>query len=214
VKKINPGQERQRLAEEYRRMSDGELEQLADEAGSLTDIAKDVLKREIARRKLRVELQKAEIAEEELQPHPELVTLRKYLYVQDALLAKSVLDSAGIECRLGDENTIRMDWFWSNLLGGVKLWVREEDAQQAASLLDQERPDSFEVQGVGEYNQPHCPNCGSKDVTFEGLNKRAAYGSLLGTWFVGIVPPIPFKHAAWKCRACSHQWEETHRPEN
>ena len=206
---FDPGRERRRLADEYSRMSDGELEQLVDEVASLTDIAKEALKSELARRKLQPDWSEPEPTEEPPPARPELITLRQYTNLQEALLAKGVLDSAGIECRLGDENIVRMDWFLSNFVGGVKLWVREEYAAEAASLLDQEPPEAFDVEGVGEYKQPRCPNCGSMDVAFEGLNKRASYGSLLGTWFVGIVPPIPFKHAGWKCRACGQELEET-----
>ena len=53
----------------------------------------------------------------------------------EALLAKGSLESAGIECFLGDDNLIRMDWLWSNLLGGIKLRVRQEDALVASRLL-------------------------------------------------------------------------------
>jgi hypothetical protein len=55
---------------------------------------------------------------------------------QEAWLAKSVLDSAGIECFLFDENVVRIDWFLSNAIGGIKLRVREEDVAAAAALLD------------------------------------------------------------------------------
>jgi len=37
---------------------------------------------------------------------------------------------------LGDDNLIRMDWLWSNLLGGIKLRVRQEDAVGASRLLE------------------------------------------------------------------------------
>jgi hypothetical protein len=207
VNATNPGRERRRLAEEYARMADGELERLTEEAASLTEIAQEVLKRELSRRKLHAELPEAE--QENEPPPPELVTLRQYLHLQDALLAKTVLDSAGIECRLGDEGTIRMCWLWSNALRGVKLWVREEDAAAAASLLDQERPSAFDVEGLGEYTQPRCPECQSMDVTFKGLIRPAAYGTVAAAYFTGIVPPIPFTYANWKCRACGHGWEET-----
>lgn len=200
---IDPEKERRRLAAEYARMADGELEKLAEEALSLTDIAKEILKRELARRKLQPDLREPEVAKEPPPPPPELVTVRKYRDLQEALLAKGLLDSAGIECWLGDENIVRLDWFLSNFVGGVKLWVREEDAAEAANLLDQSRPESFAVEGVGEYTQPHCPNCDSMEVTFNGLNRRASYGSLL----VGI--PIPLKHAGWKCNACGHEWEDS-----
>jgi hypothetical protein len=33
-----------------------------------------------------------------------------------------------------DDNMIRMDWFISNLLGGIKLKVRAEDAEAASDM--------------------------------------------------------------------------------
>jgi hypothetical protein len=54
----------------------------------------------------------------------------------EALILKGVLDSAGIECVLADENTIRMSWHWSDAIGGVKLCVREADAEEASRLLE------------------------------------------------------------------------------
>ena len=39
--------------------------------------------------------------------------------------------SAGIECYLQDESVVRLDWFWSNAMGGIKLIVREKDAAEA-----------------------------------------------------------------------------------
>jgi hypothetical protein len=47
------------------------------------------------------------------------------------------LDSAGIESFLADENVIRMNWLWSNALGGVKLQVRKTDVAVASELLEQ-----------------------------------------------------------------------------
>jgi len=126
--------------------------------------------------------------------------------VQEALFAKSVLDSAGIESFLADENLVRLDWFLSNAVGGVKLWVKEEDAKTAEAILDQSRPDSFDVEGVGEYKQPQCPNCHSTDVSFGGLKKRPAYASL----WLGV--PMPLKHVGWKCHACGHAWGGINEP--
>jgi len=52
-------------------------------------------------------------------------------------MAKSILDSAGIESFLADENVISMNWLWSNALGGVKLQVRKTDVAVASELLEQ-----------------------------------------------------------------------------
>ena len=144
VASFGSNDERQRLAQFYAALSDGELQQLSREAESLTDSAKAVLLAELARRKMAVEtLTDAEDPTQRRGHRPELrdlLTIRQFRDLPEALLAKSVLDSAGIECFLGDDNLIRMDWLWSNLLGGIKLRVRQEDALVAARLLEGEDP--------------------------------------------------------------------------
>jgi len=134
------------------------------------------------------------------------VMLRRFRDLPEAVVVKSILDSAGVECLLGDENMVRLNWFWSNLLGGVKLWVRQQDIDQAGNLIDQSSPEDFNVEGVGEFKQPRCPNCKSFDISFEELNKPVAFVSA----YLGL--PIPLKRRGWKCHTCGHSWpkfEET-----
>src|SRR4029077_10993776 len=114
--------------------------------------------------------------------------------------AKTVVESAEIECFLYEENIIRLNWLLSNLVGGVKLVVSSEDSSDAAQLLEQEILSVFDAGSIGEYRQPRCPRCDSMDVTFRGLNKLVAYMSL---WF-GL--PIPLTREGWKCFACGHEW--------
>jgi hypothetical protein len=133
----------------------------------------------------------------------EFVVVRHIRDMPEALLSKSVLESAGIECYLGDEGVIRMDWLWSNAVGGLKLWVRQEDAESASELLDQGTTGDFAVEGVGEFKQVRCPKCQSLEVSFEGINKRAAYAGIL----VGL--PATFELNRWTCNSCGHQWPET-----
>ena len=121
----------------------------------------------------------------------------------DAFLFKSILDSAAIECFLADENTIRMNWFWSNLLGGVKLCVKTTDVDIASSLVVQPVLERFDVEGIGEYQQPRCPNCESLKIAFNGLNKAVDYtGAMLGG-------PRPLHRSLWQCESCSHRWPES-----
>ena len=135
---FGPKRERNRLAQVYAALSDGELQRLAGETESLTDEARAALALVMSRRNI-----PAETAGEAEDSPPggqaklrDLLTIRQFRDLPEALLAKSVLDSAGIECFLGDDNLIRMDWLWSNLLGGIKLRVRQEDALEASRLLD------------------------------------------------------------------------------
>jgi hypothetical protein len=227
--RIDPEQERRRLIEFYAGQMDGELEQVAGQAYELTDLAREQLRAELARRGLQAELvETAPVPSLMPAPQPgdsppppptaenvvadgdfelrDLVTVRKFRDLPEALLAKGSLESAGIEAFLVDDNMVRLDWFWSNLMGGVKLCVNREDAEASNGILDQPIPDGFEVAGIGECRQPHCPACQSLDVTFQELDQPVAYVSAY------FHLPIPWKRRAWRCRACNAEWEETEEP--
>jgi hypothetical protein len=198
----DPEKERQRLARLYAGMNEGELQELVEDQGDLTPSAREALKLELSRRGFTSELVESAVTTKKWELL-KLVTLRKFRDLPEAVLAKGMLHSAGIECFLGDENMVRMDWFYSNLVGGIKLWVRQEDAEGAAKLLDQGFSEGFDVEGVGEYKQPRCPNCQSFEISFEELNKRVAFAGV----FFGI--PIPLKRRGWICHSCGNKWPDS-----
>lgn len=133
----------------------------------------------------------------------QFVILRRYRDLPEAVVVKSILDSDSIECFLTDENLIRMDWFWSGLLGGVKLWVRQHDVEEAQKLIDQSPPEGFNVEGVGEFQQPRCPKCHSLEISFKELVKPVAFISA----YLGL--PIPLERRGWKCHSCGHSWRQS-----
>ena len=204
--KIDPEQERRRLAEFYAGQLDGALEKVAEEAYELSDLAREVLRAELARRGISVQLadqspepvKKApepgdppeEALSEEALPGEltpsneethELIAIRQFRDLPAALLAKGSLESAGIDCVLTDDNVVRLDWFISNAIGGIKLLVDSEDAAEADQVLNQPIPERLDVSGVGDYEQPQCPKCGSRDITFHELAPRVFIASVSGT---------------------------------
>jgi len=193
------GEERKRLTGVYSAMSDEELEELAAIGFDLSDEARQALEAEIGRRGLQITL--APPPGVDVYEWNDLVTLRQFRDLPDALLAKGSLQSAGIESQLVDDNMIRMDWFISNLLGGIKLKVRGEDLEAANEILNQPIPATIEIEGGGTYAQPKCPQCQSLDVSFRELDKLFSYGSA----YVGF--PFPADQKAWMCRACGNRWE-------
>jgi hypothetical protein len=205
--KIDPEVERQRLAKLYATMNDLELAEVAGEPTALSEWAFEALRNEINKRgldwaggsaALATLREAASVKTDESGNVPEV--LRVYRDMTDALTDRMVLEGAGIECYLFDENMVRLDWLWSNLLGGVKLVVRKEDVEEAERLLGQNVPEKFDLEGAGQYEQPRCPKCGSMDVSFEGLMKRVAGAGL----FLGL--PIIVKMNGWNCNSCEHQW--------
>jgi tRNA(Ile2) C34 agmatinyltransferase TiaS len=79
---------------------------------------------------------------------------------------------------------VRLDWLISNILGGVKLAVSRSNVRAAEELLAEPMPRGFRVEGVGLYEQPACPTCGSQDVRLSEFGTK------------------------WRCRVCSREWEE------
>ncbi len=201
---LDPEQERQRLARLYAAMSEGELEKVAKDGPELTETARAALRQELAKRSLAVEVADPPTSYDEVGMQ-EWIMVRRFRDLPEALLAKGALESAGIECLLTDDNMVRLDWFWSNLIGGAKLNVKPEDAAAAREVLDQPTPERFEVEGAGAYEQPRCPKCKSVNVTFEALNKPVAYG----TAYLGL--PLPVARNAWKCEDCGCRWKDEAR---
>jgi hypothetical protein len=197
---VDPEQEHHRLTQFYAGMSEGELRKLAEDAASLTDVARQALESEAMSRGLNIAVNFVPVDELDLR---ELVTIRKFRDLPEALLAKGSLESAGIECFLLDDNMVRLDWFISNLIGGIKLQVNLEDAKVASEVLNEPVPDVFDVEGVGSYKQPRCPKCQSLNIAFEELNKSVAYTSA----YLGL--PIPLKRRSWRCNSCGVRWQDT-----
>jgi hypothetical protein len=43
-----------------------------------------------------------------------------------------------------------MDWLWSNAMGGIKLLVREGDAEEAERILREAQPEKQEGHGESQ----------------------------------------------------------------
>jgi len=183
--------ERQRLVRLYEGLTDEALLHVAHDWESLTEVARDAIEDELERRGLESELERLleehEETIESVTEHAPLVTVRKFGDLHEALLAKGMFDAAGVECFLVDENMVRLDWFISNILGGVKLAVRPENLGAATELLTEPMQVGFRVEGVGLYEQPECPACHLQNVRMLASAEESAM---------------------WKCRACGEEWNE------
>jgi len=136
------------------------------------------------------------------------VTVRAYRDLPEAIVARSVLEQAEIPCVLRDENTVRMDWGYSNAIGGVRLQVPQRFVADAEAVLAQPVPEKIAAD-TGEFVQPVCPRCGSLNVMSDDLDRKIKLASttLSGLPLAIGLPALAFvKKNAWKCLKCDARW--------
>jgi len=71
---------------------------------------------------------------------PDLITVATFHSEPEFLLARTRLESAGIECFAEGENMLRIAGWHSHILGGIKLQVAESEAQDAIAILRETAP--------------------------------------------------------------------------
>lgn len=156
----------------------------------------------------------------------------RYMTLGEAEAARSALDAAGIDCHVGDENMIAVDWMYSNAIGGVKLLVRDEDLDAAAEVLASE---AEEAPAAAEAIEPEavvhdetamqCPSCGSADIqhiprlllfcafSVIALGLGVAIGQpaviLAAVLAFGLIALVSPSH---RCRNCGERWTADDAP--
>jgi hypothetical protein len=131
------------------------------------------------------------------------ITVASFSQPVEAHLARTRLEAEGITCVVSDEYLVRVDWYLSNAVGGVKLRVPASDAPRARELL-RPRPRLLVTGGgVAADGEVICPRCRGDDVYFTRYNRRlaAAFTLLLG--FL-----IPWRDRRWTCKQCGYAWKE------
>jgi hypothetical protein len=126
-----------------------------------------------------------------------LTTIATYSFPYEAQIARAKLDSEGIPAFIADEQTINMQWLYSNAMGGVRLQVPEPYIQQALDLLAEDSSEIVErEQGI---DITPCSACGSTDTEPYQKGRRWAFLVFLGLDF----PLFPVKITA-RCQKCGY----------
>ncbi|MCC9167662.1 putative signal transducing protein [Pontibacter harenae] len=141
-----------------------------------------------------------------------LVTIATYNDPTEAHILKGRLEAEGIVCFLGDEHIVGAHPFYAVAVGGVKLKVLENDAEEARTILEQIQSGNNEYLldnniELAPVMQAHpaeevCPNCGSEYTVEEKYSKTAFSLSYLILGF-----PIPFLNRNYKCSNCGFFWK-------
>jgi len=135
-----------------------------------------------------------------------LKTIANFSEPFEAHLAKARLDSCGIECVLVGENFVATYWFASLADRGIKLQVRESDADRAGEILaaapQKTGEDNLVEEAESLPTDLKCPKCGSAEVEYEKFSRKAFFLSIL---FLGF--PLSFLKRSCRCSNCGHVWK-------
>jgi hypothetical protein len=139
-----------------------------------------------------------------------LVTVARFAYtadpVSEAELARIKLESEGIWCFLAGKNFAGVHWIASLADRGVKLQVRESDAERAKEILSRREKVEIDESEYGdsgaEEGEMRCPRCGSEDFKYEKFSRGVFY---LGIAFLRF--PVPFPRKKYRCNDCGEVWK-------
>jgi hypothetical protein len=204
------------FADQSRHMSEPELMDTARHYDELVEAAKSSLREEFKRRSLEPPLIDDPVSPTEDQLRDStatLVTIARYRDLAEAFIARSVLEGQGIPCFLCDENFVRLDWGYSNFIGGMRLQVSSDDEEYARELLTEKAPESIEVPGEPLFIQPICPKCSSDDIVAYDPGLKLAATSAL--FFVTVPTRLTPKTASgerWHCMNCGCNWQDDGEP--
>lgn len=107
------------------------------------------------------------------------------------------LQNYGVECYLYDEHTVNMNPIYSNVIGGIRLMVKEEDVMEATQLLQQFDEDY--LQSV------KCPACGKSEITLISKPGAANFFTAILTWTFSSYAVAP--QSIYQCSYCKYESE-------
>jgi len=107
------------------------------------------------------------------------------------------LQDAGITCYLKDEHTVTMDPILSNAIGGIKLVVKEEDVEDAKTLLQQFDEDYL--------RSVKCPKCGQSQITQVSKPGATNFFTAILTWMFSSYAIAP--ENIYRCGNCGFETE-------
>lgn len=125
----------------------------------------------------------------------------QFQYSSEAYIYKGKIESEGIQVIVRDNHTVDTDPLVSNAIGGVKLFVFQEDFERAKEILLD--ISLFSVDNDGELLK--CPKCGAEKILLlTTIKDLKSFFSFLVTLFA-VVLPLHTRYK-YKCEVCNHEF--------
>ena len=124
-----------------------------------------------------------------------LITIRTFQNYFSAHILLTKLRSLGIECFLKDEFTVTIDPVLSNAVGGIKLVVKKENAEEACRILQQ-----FDEEYM---KSAVCPKCGSHTIDLVPKKTTANIATAILSWLFGSYAVSA--ENVYQCSTCKYE---------
>jgi hypothetical protein len=144
----------------------------------------------------------------------DLVTIARFYYLYEAELLAAKLEAEGIEAFIPDAMTISMDPFLANTIGGIRVQIRQADAQQARTVLAVVQQNNTPQPTKPEFvthngkkmrlNKGVCMECDAAGIY---ITVQPLWRSILsGVVALGVDLPFSPPRICW-CSECNAEWK-------
>jgi len=126
-----------------------------------------------------------------------LITIKTFDTGIQAHIFKNKLENEGIVCYIHDENIVTLNPLYNFAVGGVKLKVNEQDAEEARSIL-------AEIEGTPHTDEEDqiikCPNCSSTELysDFKSMKDPKGILSAIASFFLSVFPI--YYNSLYRCK--------------
>jgi len=133
----------------------------------------------------------------------------RYQYSSEAIIFKGKLESEGIEVFMCDNYMVEANPLYSNAVGGVKLFVKNEDFAKAKDILSQ----------VSQYLLDEndkllkCPNCNAEkiDMVTSIKDSKSLFAFVFSLFlavlfYVGLLSF--YSKYSYRCRKCNFEFNK------
>jgi DNA-directed RNA polymerase subunit M/transcription elongation factor TFIIS len=115
-----------------------------------------------------------------------------------ANIALTKLQNEGIETMLKDENTVTIDPMLGNAIGGIKLMIKETDADAVFTIFKKWKEEANEI--------TKCPKCKSSQI--EWVTKQVPQNFFMAI-FSALTLGYALSDTHYKCNNCKHKFDAT-----
>jgi hypothetical protein len=129
----------------------------------------------------------------------DFLLLKSFTNYIDAHIMFGRMEEAGIRCWLKDENTVTLNPIITNAVGGIKLMVAKDQAEEAKELLlefDREKRASLK-----------CPQCNSGDIEYVSSPRKP--GNWISSFFFFFLGNLAVPaEKTWHCFSCNSEFDQ------